>query len=386
MSDVSAQPFLLRNASIGNPEISVLMPVHNAEPFLREAIQSILAQTRLVFELIAVDDASTDGSLEILNSMDDDRITVARLPKQSGAAAARNYALSLVRAPWICLFDADDIMLPDVLTPYFHWTSSQPEAVWAYCALELVDRDRKSLNQQFRNPFDLCKMLQRNILPQPMTLLKTTLIKQVGGYDATLRTCEDYDLWFRLLEFAQPVFYNHICLLYRQHGANLGRVTTSHNTVFNRLNARLQTRADHPRQEMRREQLRRICQFIQASDRNDIQAVRQLGSWLCQQGVEGFECDRRLAESFLAGGDPTTAMGISLSWIERVSQGQFLLPYEMNWALVFSVQTAIRIGQSRVVSALLPMLESVASVPNPDVQSCIQQARRYLAVLHMDKP
>jgi hypothetical protein len=374
-------PVILREASVIKPELSILMPVCNAESFLQEAIQSVLSQkTDFPFELIALDDdASKDRSLDILKKTDDARLTMAHLPGTSGLAVACNAALGLARAPWICRFDADDVMLPDTLGPYYHWTCSQPGAVWAYCALEVVDRHLKPMNQQLRNPFDLFKMVQRNILPHPMTLMKTAALRQAGGYDPSLRSCEDYDLWLRLLEFYQPVFYNQICMFYRQHTTNSGKINSSGDPALARLNARLQERSSDPQQERGRERLRRVKQFIEASDRNDFQMVRQLGAWLFQQGVEGFERDRRLAEAFLAGGDAATAMSLGMSWIQRASQGQFLLPYELKWALVFCMQLALRSRQTKQVTALLPVLEAVQGLHDSEIQTYIQQARQYLA-------
>src|SRR6185436_7809543 len=93
-----------------NPQVSVVMPVHNALPFLDESIRSILAQTLADFEFVILDDASTDGSLEVLREWSrlDPRIQIHESKKQLGLSLSSNTVVSKARAPIVARMDADD--------------------------------------------------------------------------------------------------------------------------------------------------------------------------------------------------------------------------------------------------------------------------------------
>ena len=99
------------------PLVSVLMAVYNAEPYLYKALQSILSQTLMDVEILAVDDASTDGSLAILRDVaqGDARLRVFTQERNKGQAVARNLALRQARGEFICMVDADDWLSPDAL-------------------------------------------------------------------------------------------------------------------------------------------------------------------------------------------------------------------------------------------------------------------------------
>ena len=101
--------------NVSNPLISVIMPVYNGEKFLKEAVESIFGQTLADFELIAIDDGSTDGSRAILEeySHRDKRMIFSTLPKNQGVAVASNQGLKKARGKYIARMDADDISLPE---------------------------------------------------------------------------------------------------------------------------------------------------------------------------------------------------------------------------------------------------------------------------------
>lgn len=108
MTDTLSMP-----AQLERPLISIIMPVYNGERFIQEAIDSVLAQTENDFELIIVDDGSTDATLAILETYGD-RLTVLR-QQNSGHAAARNAAAKISRGHWIAMIDADDLWHPEKL-------------------------------------------------------------------------------------------------------------------------------------------------------------------------------------------------------------------------------------------------------------------------------
>src|SRR5205814_2264103 len=96
----------------GPPAVSVVVPMRDAEPFIRRAIESVLAQTDVDLELIVVDDGSKDRGPEIVGALDDERIRLIRLPESRGISAALNEGIAQARAPYIGRMDADDLSLP----------------------------------------------------------------------------------------------------------------------------------------------------------------------------------------------------------------------------------------------------------------------------------
>src|SRR6185312_9442504 len=110
------------------PKITVLMPAYNAGKYIREAVQSVLRQTYRDFELLIVNDGSTDDTLEIALSFTDPRVVVVN-KEHKGIAAALNTGLKLATAPFIARFDADDICMPTRLETQFNFLQDHPDYV-----------------------------------------------------------------------------------------------------------------------------------------------------------------------------------------------------------------------------------------------------------------
>lgn len=189
----------LREARVKNPALSIIMAAWQAGKYMGEAIQSILQQTGIAFELIVVDDASTDGTLDTALSFEDPRLAVGRMEERLFAGAVRNLAIKKAGAPWICIFDSDDVMEPNSLSSYFAAVAAQKTVNWAYCGLSLIDAEGHELGSQMRTPFELLRMLQRNVVSHPMSLYTRKLFDLAGGYDETLKHSQDYELWLRFL-------------------------------------------------------------------------------------------------------------------------------------------------------------------------------------------
>ncbi|MCH2547817.1 MAG: glycosyltransferase [Alphaproteobacteria bacterium] len=98
------------------PDVSVIIATYNVEAYIEAAIQSALAQTDVMVEVIAVDDCSTDNTWQIISQHPDDRVKAYRLPQNGGPSAARNHAISHAEATWIAVLDGDDTMAPDRLS------------------------------------------------------------------------------------------------------------------------------------------------------------------------------------------------------------------------------------------------------------------------------
>jgi GT2 family glycosyltransferase len=189
---------LSMSAQLERPLISIIMPVYNGERFIQEAIDSVLAQTENDFELIIVDDGSTDATLAILETYGD-RLTILR-QQNSGHAAARNAAAKISRGHWIAMIDADDLWHPEKLA---HQLAVSGDADLVYtAALNFEDSSRVDHttfadgNCHNGDVFD--QLLLDNFITHSSILMKRDAFLQAGGYDESLKTTCDWDLWLRM--------------------------------------------------------------------------------------------------------------------------------------------------------------------------------------------
>ncbi|MCR5279280.1 MAG: glycosyltransferase [Lachnospiraceae bacterium] len=131
--------------------ISIIVPVHNAERFLKETIESVLAQTEKNFELILVDDCSTDGSVNVINGFDDRRICLIRQPENKGAAAARNRGLEAANGRYIAFLDADDLWSPNKLERTLFYLREQ-QTGFVFTGYEFADENGKGTGAVVKVP------------------------------------------------------------------------------------------------------------------------------------------------------------------------------------------------------------------------------------------
>ncbi len=181
------------------PTVSVVLPAFNAEKFVGEAIESILAQTFTDFELIVIDDGSTDSTLGILRSFDDDRVRVISNPENLGIVKTRNIGIAKARGDYIAVQDADDLSLPTRLGKQVVYLETHPEVA-------LLGSARKTLlpNGAVRaHKLRLQKptfedLLKRNCFVHGSVMIRKTALEAVGGYNDLFRFAEDYELYLRI--------------------------------------------------------------------------------------------------------------------------------------------------------------------------------------------
>jgi glycosyltransferase involved in cell wall biosynthesis len=185
--------------------ISVVMPAYNTEPFLAEAIESILTQTHQDFELIMIDDGSTDRTLEIMRAYEssDHRIRVIS-QENLGVGFARNAGIAIARGEWIAAMDADDVMEPIRLERQLAFVNEHPDVAVTSNLVTFIDADGNVLGRNQRTLLtrkDLDMALQREVvLGLHHTLSRKTVIEAIGGYRQETWPAEDTDLWTRIAE------------------------------------------------------------------------------------------------------------------------------------------------------------------------------------------
>jgi len=181
------------------PEVSVIIPTYNRCAMVREAIASVLAQRDANFELILVDDGSTDPTSDLLAGLD--RVTVERT-RHRGPAAARNRGDARATAPLIAFLDSDDLWAPDKLRRQLDFMRAYPDCAVSQTA-EIWTRDGRRVNPGVRHlkragDIFLDSLLTCLISPSAV-ILRTDLFRSLGGFDEDFAAAEDYDLWLRIL-------------------------------------------------------------------------------------------------------------------------------------------------------------------------------------------
>lgn len=184
------------------PAVSVIMPAYNVAPYIADAIESVLAQTFTDFELLVVDDGSTDdtGDIAARYAASDPRIRLLR-HENRGLAAARNTALRAGRAPLFALLDSDDLWAPEFLAAQTALLAAHPDVdILTGNALTLGSYEDGLPSRPYPdsrpNP-DLSTILKDELSVFIMSVFRRRVYETIGGFDEMLRTNEDFDFWLR---------------------------------------------------------------------------------------------------------------------------------------------------------------------------------------------
>jgi len=181
------------------PQVSVIIPTFNRGWILKEAIDSVLTQDYKDFELIVVDDGSTDNTSEILASYGNDIRVLFQ--ENKGVSAARNRGVAEASGQFIAFLDSDDLWLPQKLSTQLEFFNQTPDAL--ICQTEEVwIRNRRRVNPKKRHkkPSGMIfePSLELCLVSPSAVMIRRVLFDRVGEFDVTLPACEDYDLWLRI--------------------------------------------------------------------------------------------------------------------------------------------------------------------------------------------
>lgn len=182
------------------PAVSVIIPTYNRGWILKEAIDSVLAQEGVHFELIVVDDGSTDDTADILDGYGN-HIRVIRQPSNRGVSAARNRGVAASNGALIAFLDSDDGWLKGKLSIQVDFFHTHPDALICQTG-ELWVRNGVRVNpkKHHKKPSGMIfeASLSRCLVSPSAVMIRRSLFDTVGGFDESYRICEDYDLWLRI--------------------------------------------------------------------------------------------------------------------------------------------------------------------------------------------
>lgn len=182
------------------PRVSILFPIYNVEPYLREAVDSMLSQTFTDFELICLDDCSPDHSSEILDSYSDPRIVRYRGEKNQGLANVLNIGMDMARGEYIARMDSDDISLPNRLQVQVDYLDSHPEIDLVSVGLiKFGKRTDKKFYPEDKNLVKYNAFFYPPVLHAPSMWRRQRFMQADLLYRQQMVPAEDYDLWTRAL-------------------------------------------------------------------------------------------------------------------------------------------------------------------------------------------
>ena len=207
------------------PRVTVLMSVHNGGRWLRPAIDSVLAQTWRDFEFLILDDASTDDSVAQIETIQDPRVRLIRLPENIGLTRSLNCGLHAARGEIIARQDSDDLSAPERLAKQIAFLDSHPKVAVVGAQARLIDAEGRSRGNRDL-PIEPASVRWLSLLDNPVihtaATFRTRIIREeLGGYDESFPCCQDYDLWTRVMARHDIRNLRERLVQVREHGGSI---------------------------------------------------------------------------------------------------------------------------------------------------------------------
>ena len=212
--------------------VSIIMPAYNSEKYISSAIESVLNQTYTNFELIVVNDGSTDNTIDILKKYSDRIICISQ--RNKGAAFARNNGILAARGEYISFLDSDDIWPNDTLKLQYEYLRTHPDVGLVYGEMELFDQtgtlDKNWAITRGRGRPE--GYIFQNLILDCLFGLSTVMVRRnvlnnVGLFEESLPLGEDYELWLRIAAKHKVGHIPDILMRYRQHPSSLTSINIS---------------------------------------------------------------------------------------------------------------------------------------------------------------
>jgi glycosyltransferase involved in cell wall biosynthesis len=207
------------------PEVSVIIPAYNSARYLRDAVDSVLAQTFKDLEVLVIDDGSTDDTESVMRRYGS---PVRYIPQQNGGvSAARNRGIGESLGTYVAFLDADDVWYRDKLERQMAALKKQARCRACCSAFTVVDSELEPIGvtrSQQREPTLEGLLTCGNLVGTPSTVVsERSLFENAGRFDTTLSQCADWDMWIRLAAETDFLYIDRPLAAYRQHPANMSR-------------------------------------------------------------------------------------------------------------------------------------------------------------------
>lgn len=219
---------------MANPLVTVAIPSYNHAKYIGETIQSALDQTFQDFEILIIDDASTDNTLEIIKSFNDKRIRLILSEKNSGVCGTTNMCIVQAQGKYIALIASDDVMEKTKLEKQVNFLEKNPSYGAVFSGMEVIDEDGKIDEKKTKKYTKVFEKENRsrsewlnyffhhgNCMAAPSLMAKTEALKEAGGLNELITQAHDFNLWIRLCLLGHEIFIIPEKLLkYRERNNN----------------------------------------------------------------------------------------------------------------------------------------------------------------------
>lgn len=218
-----------------HPPLTVIMPMFNAAPFVRAAVDSVLAQTFTDFDFLIVDDGSTDGSADIIRDLaaEDARIQLIVQDNQ-GIVPSLHRMIARAQGRYIARMDADDLCLPERFARQIACLEARPELGAVGTQFIEIDARGAVRDAHFRHPVGSeavhAQLLMGQPLANPTVMFRADALRAAGGYRAAFRYCEDYDLFLRLSRLARLDNLPDVLFHYRRSAGQMSVAANARQT------------------------------------------------------------------------------------------------------------------------------------------------------------
>lgn len=238
-----------------HPVISVIMPVYNAELYVKEAIDSILNQTFDNFEFIIIDDGSTDESLALIQAYKDPRIIILKNNRNLGNYPTRNLGMRVAKGKYIAVMDADDIALPERFQKQYTFLEANMQTL-AIGSNSLIIPNGKERGTPYSSESIRLSLLNNNYILHPSLMIRTSVVHQLRGYKEEYYYAADYDMVCRINLLGDMVCLPDILMHYRWHPDQITQQHRSEQKQFadeirRNYKEALATNTSHNKQPMR---------------------------------------------------------------------------------------------------------------------------------------
>jgi len=190
---------------INHPTVSVVIPTYNRAHLIGKAIQSVFNQSYQDFEIIIIDDGSTDNTEEIIKGYKDKRINYIKHERNQGISAARNIGIKKARGEYIAFLDSDDEWLPEKLDKQIKVFQNEPPEVGVVCSWSFKINEKGNYIGKVCLPkkegYMYKDLLSSNNLSVPTLLIRKECFEKVGLFDNLLNGQEDWDMWIRIAKY-----------------------------------------------------------------------------------------------------------------------------------------------------------------------------------------
>jgi glycosyltransferase involved in cell wall biosynthesis len=207
------------------PQISVLLPVYNCENYIKDCIDSVLNQTFSDFELLIIDDKSTDNTVKIIQQFNDDRIKLTIKEKNSGYTNSLNWGIDQAKGKYIARMDGDDICMPNRFERQFYFLESNPDVLLCGTSIQLIG----SIIEHRQPPTHediLIKLCFETCFFHP-TIMGRKQVFIENKYNSSFEPAEDYELWTRLAFKGKLANISEILLEYRVHSHQVSKTKSN---------------------------------------------------------------------------------------------------------------------------------------------------------------